>query len=105
MKNIDLTIFIYIDYIENYRIILNLIISSSRLFIKYETRFKKLIFVLTYFYITIFVENVKLLFNNYIFKFIIKYLVMLFIIVINILSYVILIKNGFKYSILLFRKL
>ena len=52
-----------------------------------------------------FIEDVKLFFGDYIFKFINKYLVTLFIIVINILFHVILIRNNSKYSILLSRKL
>ena len=104
-ENVDLTIFIYINYIENYYIIFNLIISPPRLFIKYKIKLEKLIFVLIYFYIIIFIEDVKLSFDNYIFKFINRYPVALFIIIINTLFHVILIRNNFKYSILLSRKL
>ena len=82
-KDVDLTIFIYINYIENYYIIFDLIIAPSRLFIKREIRFKRKITILIYSYITISIENVKLPFDNYIFKFIDKYLIILFFVIIN----------------------
>ena len=104
-KNVDLIIFIYIDYIENYYIIFNLTIAPLRLFIKREIRFEKKIIILIYFYITKFIENIKFFFDNYIFEFIDRYLVTLFFIIINNLFHVILIRNNFKYSILLFYKL
>ena len=82
-KNVDLVIFIYINYIENYRIIFNLTIVSLKLFIKREVRFKREITILTYFYITIFIENIKLFFDNSIFKSTDKYPVILFFVIIN----------------------
>ena len=104
-KDVDLVISIYINYIENYYIIFDLIISPPRPFIKYKMKLEKSISVLIYFYMIIFVEDVKLFFGDYIFKLINKYPVALFIIVINALFYVILIRNNFEYSILLSRKL
>ena len=104
-KNLDLIIFIYINYIENYYIIFNLTIASSKLFIKREIRFKKEIAILIYSYITIFIEDIKLLFDNYIFKFIDEYPVILFFVIINNLFHAVLARNNFKYLILLSRKL
>ena len=103
-ENIDLAIFIYINYTKNYRIIFNLIILFLRLFIKREMRFKKKIIIIIYFYITIFIENIKLFFDDYILKLINKYLVILFIIIVNDLSHFILIRNNFENLILLFYK-
>ena len=63
-ENTDLIIFIYIYYIESYYIIFNLIIIFLKSLIKREMRFKKKIIILISFYIIIFIENIKLLFDN-----------------------------------------
>ena len=57
LKNIDLIIFIYIDYINSYYTIFQLIIISLlRSFIKYNIIIEKLILISTYFYIIILIK-------------------------------------------------
>ena len=68
--------------------------------------FKKSIIILTYTHITISIKHISLFAkDNFIFKFIINYFIVLFVIIINSLFHVVLTYNDLKKSINLSRRL
>ena len=92
-ENINLIIFIRIDYIDNYFISFNFnIILFTRFFIKQEIIFQNFIFIFIYLYIIILIEYIILsLEDNFLFEFFKNNFVILFIVIINSLFHIILI--------------
>ena len=106
LENINLVISIYLEYINSYYIKFKLIITPLlRLLIKQNILFKKSILILVKLYIVILITRNELLSNNYLFKLINKYLVILFITLIDFLFYVILIYNNLDQLVYLSSKL
>ena len=96
-KDIDLIIFIRINYIESCKIIFILLITFLiKPLIKQLIIFEKLIIISIYSYIAVPIKRILLFINNnFISELIENYPVILFIIIINSFFYIILIRNNF----------
>ena len=97
IENVDLIIIIRKKHIDNCRITFKFTITFSlRTFIKQNVIFEKLISILIYFHMIVFIEYINLSFENYIFEFISECSIILFIVIIDFSFHAVLIYNDFK---------
>ena len=107
LEVINLIISKQTNYINSYRIIFELEIALlTRLFLKRDMLIIAFISILTHFNITILIDYIDLsVGDNFIFKLIANYLVVLFVFLINFFFYIVLARNNSNILIKLLRKL